>query len=48
MDLAKKDAELRSVGRLNPKRRLGDIARTVLDENIVQMMRGMLSTDAFK
>ncbi|KAH7730385.1 26S proteasome non-ATPase regulatory subunit 14 [Aphelenchoides avenae] len=48
MELSKKDAELRSMGRINPKRRVTEIARTILDENIVQMMRGMLSTDAFK
>lgn len=38
MELSKKDAELRSMGRINPKRRVTEIARTILDENIVQMV----------
>ncbi|CAD5210556.1 unnamed protein product [Bursaphelenchus okinawaensis] len=47
-DIKKDEAELKAMGKLNPKRRLGDLSRQLLEENIVGQTRDMINSSVFR
>ncbi|KAF1586026.1 UNVERIFIED_CONTAM: hypothetical protein FQV16_0000533, partial [Eudyptes robustus] len=46
-DVTKDEAQIKAVGRLNPKRRLEDLSRKLLEENIVGQTRNAINSAVF-
>ncbi|KAI6230058.1 26S proteasome regulatory subunit RPN11 [Aphelenchoides fujianensis] len=47
-ELNRKEAQLRAVGRFNPKRRMEELTRELLQETIVEQTRSMINASAFR
>ena len=46
--LTSKQIALKKVGQLNPKRRMGELSREMLENNIVQNLTGICNTRVFR
>ena len=46
--LTAKQIALKKVGQLNPKRRMGELSREMLENNIIQNLTGICNTRVFR